>query len=84
MSRIGFRPEAGQTPVSRAVLIHPFLFLGGPLTTNVGDHVDILGRSSLNDMILKVAGGKGHTIDNHIVSNILEYADKVAIRDDDE
>ncbi|KAK7513000.1 phospholipid:diacylglycerol acyltransferase-like protein [Phyllosticta citriasiana] len=54
---------------------------GGP---NTGDHVDILGRSSLNDMILKVAGGKGHTIDNHIVSNILEYADKVAIRDDDD
>ncbi|KAH7064604.1 Lecithin:cholesterol acyltransferase-domain-containing protein [Macrophomina phaseolina] len=54
---------------------------GGP---NTGDHVDILGRSSLNDLILKVAGGKGDLIEENIVSNILEYADKVQIWDDDE
>ncbi|PSK46574.1 hypothetical protein B9Z65_5542 [Elsinoe australis] len=52
---------------------------GGP---NTGDHVDILGRSSLNDLILKVAGGQGESIPNHVVSNIKEYAEKVKIYDD--
>lgn len=54
---------------------------GGP---NTGDHVDILGRSSLNDMILRVAGGKGHLIDDNIVSNIKEYSEKVKIYEDDD
>lgn len=48
----------------------------------IGDHVDILGRSSLNDLILRVAGGKGHLIENTVVSDILKYADKVKIQDD--
>lgn len=52
---------------------------GGP---NTGDHVDILGRSSLNDLILRVAGGRGDLIEENIASNIMEYADKVQIRDD--
>ena len=47
-----------------------------------GDHVDILGRSSLNDLILRVAGGKGDLIEDTIYSKILEYADKVKIQDD--
>ncbi|KAF4301576.1 phospholipid:diacylglycerol acyltransferase [Botryosphaeria dothidea] len=54
---------------------------GGP---NTGDHVDILGRSSLNDLILRVAGGKGDLIEDNVVSNILDYAEKVQIWDDDE
>ncbi|KAF1963633.1 LACT-domain-containing protein [Byssothecium circinans] len=54
---------------------------GGP---NTGDHVDILGRSSLNDLILKVAGGRGEQIEESIHSNIREYADKIKIYDDDE
>lgn len=54
---------------------------GGP---NTGDHVDILGRSSLNDMILRVAGGKGDLIEESVVSRINEYADKVRIKDDDD
>lgn len=54
---------------------------GGP---NTGDHVDILGRSSLNDMILKVAGGKGHEIEDCIASNMTKYAAKVKIYDDDD
>ncbi|PNS14358.1 hypothetical protein CAC42_6871 [Sphaceloma murrayae] len=54
---------------------------GGP---NTGDHVDILGRSSLNDLILKVAGGQGDSIPDHVVSNIKEYADKVKIWDDEQ
>ncbi|KAF2835046.1 LACT-domain-containing protein [Patellaria atrata CBS 101060] len=49
---------------------------GGP---NTGDHVDILGRSSLNDLILRVAGGKGEDIEETIHSNIREYAEKVKI-----
>lgn len=49
---------------------------GGP---NTGDHVDILGRSSLNDLILRVAGGKGHEIEENVVSRIKEISDKVQI-----
>ncbi|ORY11790.1 Lecithin:cholesterol acyltransferase-domain-containing protein [Clohesyomyces aquaticus] len=53
---------------------------GGP---NTGDHVDILGRSSLNDLILRVAGGRGELIEENVVSNILEYAEKVKIYDEE-
>lgn len=52
---------------------------GGP---NTADHVDILGRQNLNEYILRVAAGQGHTIQNHIVSNILEYARKAKIYDE--
>ncbi|MCJ1356365.1 MAG: hypothetical protein MMC33_006360 [Icmadophila ericetorum] len=52
---------------------------GGP---NTGDHVDILGRSSLNDLILRVAGGKGSLIEDNFVSNIREYSAKVKIYDE--
>jgi phospholipid:diacylglycerol acyltransferase len=52
---------------------------GGP---NTADHVDILGRVSLNELILKVAGGKGDEIKDEIHSNILEYADKIQVFDD--
>jgi phospholipid:diacylglycerol acyltransferase len=54
---------------------------GGP---NTGDHVDILGRSSLNHLILRVAGGKGELIEENIQSNILEYAERVDIRDEED
>ena len=53
---------------------------GGP---NTGDHVDILGRSGLNDLILRVAGGKGDLIEENVESNIREYADKVPIADEE-
>jgi len=52
---------------------------GGPKTA---DHVDILGRKNLNELILSVASGRGHTITNHVVSSILEYSAKVKIADD--
>ena len=48
-----------------------------------GDHVDILGRSSLNDLVLRVAGGKGELIEENVVSNILEYSAKVRIYDEE-
>ena len=54
---------------------------GGP---NTGDHVDILGRSSLNDLILRVAGGKGEQIEENYVSRIREYSDKVKIGEEGE
>ena len=53
---------------------------GGP---NTADHVDILGRSSLNDLILQVAGGRGELIEETIHSNIREYAEKVKIYDEE-
>ena len=53
---------------------------GGP---NTGDHVDILGRTSLNDLILRVAGGKGDLIEPTVYSNIKEYADKVKIYEEE-
>lgn len=54
---------------------------GGP---NTGDHVDILGRSSLNDLILRVAGGKGHQIEENYESRIWDISEKVRIFDDEE
>ncbi|KAK2770844.1 phospholipid:diacylglycerol acyltransferase [Colletotrichum kahawae] len=53
---------------------------GGPKTA---DHVDILGRQHLNELILRIAAGKGNTISDYVVSNILEYADKVKVYDED-
>ena len=77
MSQIASLLEAAQTPVR---------CLGSAqvdmLILPAGDHVDILGRSSLNDLILRVAGGKGDLIEDTIYSKILEYADKVKIQDD--
>ncbi|KAI5854083.1 LACT-domain-containing protein [Durotheca rogersii] len=54
---------------------------GGP---NTADHVDILGRQTLNELVLKVAAGKGHLINDYIASNIREYADKVKIYEEEE
>ena len=51
---------------------------GGP---NTGDHVDILGRSSLNDLILRIAGGRGEEIEENVVSRIKEISDRVKIWD---
>ncbi|CAD6502960.1 BgTH12-02634 [Blumeria graminis f. sp. triticale] len=60
---------------------HRFSPRGGP---NTGDHVDILGRQSLNDLILRVAAGKGAEIAENIVSNIKLYADRVNVREEEE
>jgi phospholipid:diacylglycerol acyltransferase len=51
---------------------------------DVADHVDILGRSSLNDLILQVAGGRGELIEETIHSKIREYADRVQIYYDED
>lgn len=52
---------------------------GGPKTA---DHVDILGRQTLNELILKVAAGKGDDIKDNVVSNIMDYAAKVKVYDE--
>ena len=49
---------------------------GGPKTA---DHVDILGRAELSELILKIVGDQGADIENKIVSNIMHYVDKIAI-----
>ncbi|KAJ9134805.1 Lecithin [Pleurostoma richardsiae] len=54
---------------------------GGP---NTADHVDILGRQNLNELILRVAAGRGSSISDYIVSDIREYADKVGIYEEDD
>ncbi|KAK0454756.1 phospholipid:diacylglycerol acyltransferase [Armillaria borealis] len=41
---------------------------------NTSDHVDILGSTGLNEIILKVATGVGHEVEENIVSNIREFA----------
>lgn len=53
---------------------------GGPRTA---DHVDILGRQTLNELILRIAAGRGETITDYIVSNIKEYAAKVKIYEEE-
>lgn len=44
---------------------------------NTSDHVDILGSTSLNEIILKVATGIDHEIEEQIVSRIREYAQAI-------
>ena len=46
--------------------------------------MDILGRSSLNDLVLRVAGGRGDQIEENFVSRIREYADKVKVYEEGE
>lgn len=58
--------------------------IGMDANLNAADHVDILGRSSLNDLILQVAGGRGELINETIHSDIREYAEKVRIRYDED
>lgn len=54
---------------------------GGP---NTGDHVDILGRQSLNNMILRVAAGRGEEISENVVSDIKTYAERVKVYEEEE
>ncbi|KAI5817086.1 Lecithin:cholesterol acyltransferase-domain-containing protein [Pyronema omphalodes] len=61
-------------------LPHTFDIRGGPTTA---DHVDILGRPELNELILRVVAGKGDEIAEVIHSNIREYAAKVPIYDEE-
>lgn len=53
---------------------------GGP---NTGDHVDILGRQSLNDLILRIAAGRGDDVGENVASDIKTYADRVKIYEEE-
>ncbi|KAK7048151.1 Phospholipid:diacylglycerol acyltransferase [Favolaschia claudopus] len=44
---------------------------------NTSEHIDILGSTGLNELVLKVATGVGHEITDSFVSNIREYARKM-------
>ncbi|KZP19600.1 phospholipid:diacylglycerol acyltransferase [Athelia psychrophila] len=44
---------------------------------NTSDHVDILGSTGLSEILLKVATGVGHEIQDSFVSDIQEYAKKI-------
>uniref|UniRef100_A0A0W0EX56 Phospholipid:diacylglycerol acyltransferase n=1 Tax=Moniliophthora roreri TaxID=221103 RepID=A0A0W0EX56_MONRR len=52
----------------------PSLPRGG---ANTSDHVDILGSTALNEIIVKVATGAGSEVEENYVSNIREYARKI-------
>jgi len=52
---------------------------GGP---NTGDHVDILGRQKLNELVLRVAAGDGDSIQENIESDIVNISERVKIYDD--
>jgi phospholipid:diacylglycerol acyltransferase len=41
------------------------------------EHVDILGRAELNELVLKVAAGKGDEIEDRFVSRLKEYAARI-------
>ncbi|KAG7195717.1 uncharacterized protein KQ657_002100 [Scheffersomyces spartinae] len=43
------------------------------------EHVDILGSAELNELILKVAGGLGDTIQNRFISNLGEIVETLDI-----
>ena len=53
-----------------------FNMRGGP---NTADHVDILGRKNLNELVLRVVAGRGEDIEDFVVSGIREYADRVKV-----
>ncbi|KAF9524019.1 phospholipid:diacylglycerol acyltransferase [Crepidotus variabilis] len=44
---------------------------------NTSDHVDILGSTGLNEIILKVATGAGDEIEDSFVSKIQEYSKRI-------
>jgi phospholipid:diacylglycerol acyltransferase len=44
---------------------------------NTSDHVDILGSTGLNEILVKVATGVGAEIEDNVVSNIREYSRKI-------
>lgn len=52
----------------------PTIPRGGGMSS---DHVDILGNTALNEIILKVATGVQHEVQDSFVSNIREYAKRV-------
>lgn len=46
--------------------------------------MDILGRQRLNELVLRVAAGKGEDVEEYIQSNIMEISERVKIYEDPE
>lgn len=44
---------------------------------HTGDHVDILGSTPLNELILKIAAGKGDAVHDHFVSDIQQISERI-------
>jgi len=44
---------------------------------NTSDHIDILGSTGLNELLVKVVTGHSHEVEEQIVSNIREYTAKM-------
>lgn len=45
--------------------------------TSSGDHIDILGSHALNRVVVNVAAGRGHLVEENILSPIKKYAAKI-------
>lgn len=41
------------------------------------DHVDVLGNENLSRLILRIAGGEGHLLEDNFVSSIRDIAGKI-------
>ncbi|KTW27658.1 hypothetical protein T552_02099 [Pneumocystis carinii B80] len=75
-------------PANISIIVHEMLhqpdrhgLRGGSKTA---DHVDILGRSELNELILRIVSGNGDTLlKNKILSNIMHYSDQINIDNKD-
>ncbi|KAF9075627.1 LACT-domain-containing protein [Rhodocollybia butyracea] len=52
----------------------PSLPRGG---ANTSEHIDILGSTALNEIILKVATGAGHEVEESFVSDIRTYSNRI-------
>lgn len=69
----GSRFNPGGIPVTIVEMLHqPDIFdlRGGAKTA---EHVDILGRTELNEMVLRVAAGAGDTIEDHYESSLKDW-----------
>ncbi|KAF3215952.1 hypothetical protein TWF191_009117 [Orbilia oligospora] len=71
------RFNPARIPIKTFEMLHEpqtFDMRGGP---NTADHVDILGRQQLNELILRVAAGKGDSIPEKKISKIDLYTSRV-------
>lgn len=63
--------------VTTVELLHNPMILdirGGPTTA---DHVDILGSTEMQQLLMDVVSGNGHRIKERIISDIVDYSHKI-------
>jgi phospholipid:diacylglycerol acyltransferase len=68
------RGADGFSPLQLPHKPNPTIPRGG---ANTSDHVDILGSTGLNEIVLQVATGVGDEIRDNFVSDIRRYANRV-------